>query len=201
MKQDERVMSIRLPEDEKEFPWLPMLLDAYAISDQAVQEKQERDYREHGFQAACSKGCITCCYQQFIPATSLELAGIVWFICHKMDPKAQKSIIDVLENFSGERTCPMLQNTTCAVYSVRPLACRQFVVYEQACQAREDVLGTRPEHVLKLDNSSIRQAFRSMLPFYEIHTPEEQEVALNDNFLFKQSSYMHQVDWPSFFIK
>ncbi|MDC0336311.1 YkgJ family cysteine cluster protein [Pseudodesulfovibrio sp.] len=194
-------MSIQSPEDLKEFPWLSMLMEAYAVSDQAVKEVQDKDFDEHGFKAACSKGCIPCCYQQFIPLTTLELAGIVWYICNKMDPQAQQSIMEVLEGYSGDRTCPMLQGPTCAVYPVRPLACRQFVVYEKACESREDVLGTRPEQVLKLDESSIRQVFRAMLPFYEIHTPDAQEVALHDKYWLKQSSYMHQVDWPSLFIK
>lgn len=194
-------MPIRYPEDENGVPWLAMLMDAYAISDSGVREAEERDFQDHGFQAACRKGCITCCYQQFIPLTTLELAGIVWFICHKMEAQEQQVMLDVLDKYSGDRTCPMLQDGACAVYPVRPVACRQFVVYDRPCESREDVIETRPEHVLKMDDAVIRNVYRAMLPFYEIESPEEQDAALDDKYWLKQSSLMHQVDWPSLFIK
>lgn len=176
-------------------------MDAYAISDLAVQEKQESDYRERGVKAACHKGCVTCCYQQYIPVTTLELAGIVWYICHRMEPQAQREMVAMLDAFTGDRTCPMLVGATCAVYPVRPLACRQFVVYEKTCEPREDLLETRPEQVLKLDSSKIDEAYRAMLPFYEMVSPEEQEAAIKDKYWLTQSTFMHKADWPSYFLK
>ncbi|MDC0336113.1 YkgJ family cysteine cluster protein [Pseudodesulfovibrio sp.] len=190
-------MSIRFIEDEKELPWLAMLMDAYAIIDRGVSRTQLLDESEHGFRAACSKGCSACCHQ-VIPVTSLELAGIAWFIHHKIDPLDRHAVIGSIDKYSGSIPCPMLLDDCCAVYPVRPMACRQFIVYEQACSMGESVIVTRPDHLMEMDKAISRQADRSMLPFYGFHTQEEQEQALDDNFLITNSTFLHQVDWSAF---
>ncbi len=190
-------MPVRFPEDEKKLPWLGMMLDAYDITDQAVRQVMAKDEREHGFRMACKQGCHACCHQ-LIPVTSIELSAIAWFVCHKMTPKARQSVEASIKNHAGDMTCHMLINNSCAVYPVRPFACRQFIVYEQVCAMGEGVFEDRPQHVLEPNRPQTRKASCSILPFYGINTPEEQEQALKDNFLINNSTFLHQVDWSAF---
>ncbi|QJB56507.1 YkgJ family cysteine cluster protein [Pseudodesulfovibrio sp. zrk46] len=193
-------MSLRFPEDEAVLPWLSMLLDAYDITNENVRTVMEKDIQS-GLSVACSSGCGMCCSCEPIPLTSLELSGIIWFIRRKMYLGPRQRIEESIKRFSGKVGCPMLIDEKCSIYPMRPIACRHFNVYERTCEPGEEVMDTRPEHVLKPDHDKAQAAYRAMLPYYGITDPKLQEAALQQNYLFKNCSvFMHMVDWDALLV-
>jgi hypothetical protein len=55
---------LHFPEDEKKLPWLPLLLDAYAIADTGVSIALRGEEKRRKVKLACAKGCGNCCVHQ-----------------------------------------------------------------------------------------------------------------------------------------
>lgn len=189
-------MSPRFPEDEKRFFWLGPLLDAYDTIDAAVRRVVDRDIRERGVKLACGSGCSTCCHQ-VIPLTAVELAGIIWFVRFKMAAKARLQLMESIVAAKGTMDCPFLVRDKCGIYAVRPMPCRHFNIYGKRCGVGEDVLEVRPHDVMQPDKEQARRAYRMLLPYYGIHTEKEIKRALNENYLFKHTTPIQDVDWDA----
>ncbi len=98
---------------------------------------------------ACRSGCTYCCYPP-VSATVPEVANIVAFILTQLDPHQQmrvKASVDQAhqrtaqmssqERMATNLPCPYLDDAgACAVYPVRPLACRGYNSTDvNACRA------------------------------------------------------------------
>ena len=141
---------VHFPEDEKRIPWLPLLLDAYAIADTGIAIGIRDEEKKRKKKLACGKGCGNCCeHHKDLPLYPHELVGIYWFVTEKADPE----IREMLKNrFRGQdasvSSCPFLIDGSCSIHPVRPLGCRQFNVFDKPCASGEDPYYTRRDDVL-----------------------------------------------------
>lgn len=136
------------PDDEARIPWLSMLLGAYHTVDvgiaEAIQEQQAQ-----GRVLTCTKGCANCCRaHRTIPVYPLELAGLTRYVTEHVAEPTRSRLREQLRRHTSGDPCPFLVDDLCAVHPLRPMACRQFNVFGQACGVGEDADYTRREDVL-----------------------------------------------------
>ena len=179
---------------ERALPGMDLLLDAFAVVDCGVAQA----IAHRGQTPVCGPNCYQCCIQP-IPVTPLEILCLRLFIRpefalvhsahdaghepnHRVghaSGSAQAAGLALTAGFAaftGEAvsmgaTCPFLYEHRCAVYPVRPMACRRFIVYETPCAKDEDPTRTRPQHVLQPGQDFLQAALRHTLPWYRERYP------------------------------
>ena len=157
---------IRFPEHEKKLAWLSVLMDAYLVTDQGISEGIRRE-EQQGKSLACAQGCASCCEShESIPVYPLELMGMSWFAIEILEGELREQLKAQLDNLEKVKSCPFLINNTCSIHSVRPMACRNFNVFNKPCEKGEDAYYTRREDVLTPIKKYNDGAFEIMLPFY-----------------------------------
>ena len=193
-KQNHRVC---FPEDEKKHAWLPMLLDAYGITDQGVAEGIEL-MRRKGHRLACAKGCSSCCItHRSIPAYPLELVGITWYAAEKLpDPIRSRLQTRLREHQKGD-PCAFLLDGVCSIHPLRPMACRQFNVFNRVCEAGEDAYYTRRHEVLTPLKKYTNKAFMVTMPFYGSKSRAESRKAVERGLMHMAAQDMQQCNWKS----
>jgi len=91
---------------------------------------------------ACREGCATCCTirvtatapEIILIANHLRASGAADVMQRLADADNATRGLDDLERMSLGRECPFVINGSCAIYAVRPLACRGHASYdERAC--------------------------------------------------------------------
>jgi Fe-S-cluster containining protein len=157
------------PEEERKLPWLPLLLDAYAIADTGVFIAIRDEEKRRKVKLACAKGCGNCCvHQKDLPFYPHELVGIYWFVSEKMVQPLRAVLRDRLDQHGAGSACPFLIDNSCSIHQVRPIGCRQFNVFRKPCVEGEDPYYTRRDDVLVPLPEYIDRAFAAVLPFYNI---------------------------------
>jgi Fe-S-cluster containining protein len=160
---------ISFPEDEKRVPWLPLLLEAYAIADTGVRVAIRNEEKRRKVRLACGKGCGNCCvHQRDIPLYPHELVGIYWYVSEKLDPAARDMLKDRLAAHGKDSPCPFVIDGSCVIHPLRPIGCRQFNVFTTPCAPEEDPYFTRRDDVLIPLGEYTDRAFASVLPFYNM---------------------------------
>ena len=188
---------ITFPEDEAQFPWLSMLLDAYSIIDQGVSAAIRRE-QKIGRELACAKGCCSCCStHQDIPVYPLELMGMSWYVIEKLQSPLREKLKAQLDNAESLQTCPFLINGSCSIHPVRPIACRQFNVLDKACVEGEDAYHSRKSDVMLPIQHYTDEAFDVMLPFYGIKRKGERKKAIKQGVLHSVAKVMRDCNWQS----
>ncbi|OHX37344.1 hypothetical protein BJL95_20545 [Methylomonas sp. LWB] len=95
---------------------------------------------------ACDKGCATCCTLR-VTATAPEVLLIARYIRWTASQNSELGLADLLAKADRQtagldeaarvklrRACPFIRRGACAIYQVRPLACRGHASYDrQAC--------------------------------------------------------------------
>lgn len=166
--------------EEKKFPWLPLLLDAYWISDKGVYSRLKKE-KKLGRKLACKKGCSSCCRAHTdIPVYPIELTGIFWYMAEKIDGEARRMITENLakKQNAGGPPCPFLIEGACAIHAVRPMACRHFNVLDTACAPGEDPFFTRRNDIASPSEEYTHKAFAATLPFYGIGKDADEILAV-----------------------
>ena len=160
---------LHFPDDEKLLPWLPMLLDAYAIADTGVAVAvRDREKRE-GKKLACGKGCGACCvHQTDLPLYPHEIVGIYWYVTEKLAGPDRELLKQRLTGPAPGAGCPFLLNDACTIHPLRPVGCRQFNVFTTRCAPGEDPYFTRNHDVLRPDEKYLDRIFSAVLPFYQL---------------------------------
>ncbi|MBQ7606648.1 MAG: YkgJ family cysteine cluster protein [Desulfovibrionaceae bacterium] len=131
-------------------PGIALMLDALALVDLGVEESLR------GRKPVCNEGCEHCCKQP-IPATPLEILTIRAFLnVYQLAPTKDRQGID----------CPFLQENHCIVYPVRPIACRQYLVFNKKCLPSENPTATRMHDVFVPNYTYMHTALRITLPWY-----------------------------------
>ncbi|MBI4699266.1 MAG: YkgJ family cysteine cluster protein, partial [Nitrospirae bacterium] len=181
--------------DEKTHAWLSMLLDAYHIVDLgvdlAVKKEQKGDRR-----AACGKGCSNCCStHKTIPVYPLELVGISWYVIEKIKGRAREILRKQLVMHREDGPCPFLADKVCLVHNMRPISCRQFIVFGKSCAEGEDPYYTRREDVLTPIKEYTDKAVFTMLPFYGVSEETERRKAIEQGSMNKLVSTLHGCNW------
>lgn len=191
------LMRLRFPQDEGKFPWLSMLLDAYAIIDEGVAVAVKAEEDELNIKLACREGCDNCCRAQSdIPLYPLELIGVSWFATEKVTGPQRATLKEQLASHGEGDPCPFLLNRSCAIHLLRPVACRQFNVFYEPCDEGEDPYFTRRDDVLTPIQDYTDRAFSAMLPFYGVHRNADKTLAVR-NIIETQALNLQSFDWKN----
>ncbi len=194
---DAKVRRLSFPSEEKEYPWLPMLLDAYSVVDKGVAKAIESEQAK-GRKPACGKGCSNCCKtHRDIPVYPLELVGISWYATEKITNPLREMLAGQLQNHRMQDPCPFLVKKGCSVHPMRPVACRQFNVFRTQCAEGEDAYYTRREDVLLPVKKYVDQAFFIMLPFYGVEKESERIKVVESGSMHKMVRVMQTCNWKS----
>ena len=183
---------LRYP-DERRRPWLCGLLDAQAVLDAGVAAAVARE-GALGRVPACGPGCAACCQRHLIPVTPLEIQGLCWYAERQLSGPLRREVAERLARPRHE-DCPFLVRGACAAYPVRPLACRQFIVFGTACAPGEDVFSTRRHDVLDPVPEAKRSAAALLLPHCGFGASEARDQALAEQYLRGVSQLLLGCDW------
>ncbi len=159
---------VRFPEDEQKLPWLPMLLDAYAIVDTGVAIAVREHEKKLKVKLACARECDVCCRQKDIPLYPHELVGLYWFASEKMAAPVRDVLKYQLADHGAGSPCPFLIEQVCSVHLVRPASCRWFNVFITPCAPDEDPYYSRRGDVLEPIQDYTDRAFAAVLSFYNM---------------------------------
>lgn len=155
--------------DERRLPWLPLLLDAYAVADTGVAVAIRKKEKTEGKKLACGKGCGACCiHQTDLPLYPHEIVGIYWYATEKISGPARDRLKSRLASHAARSGCPFLIDDSCIIHPLRPVGCRQFNVFTTPCAAGEDPYFTRNHDVLRPDQEYLDRVFTAVLPFYQL---------------------------------
>ena len=193
----EKPQRINFPKDEARFPWLSILLNAYAIIDKGVSTAIRREQLA-GRELACAKGCSSCCRtHQDIPVYPLELMGMSWYVIEKLQSPLREQLKQQLENLEQHDACPFLLDGACSIHPMRPIACRQFNVLDKPCAVGEDAFHTRKQDVMQPIQHITDEAFDTMLPFYGIKRKAERRKAIKQGALHTTAKVMKDCHWET----
>lgn len=197
MNPDNSSRRLAFPTDEPVHPWLSGLLEAYHITDAGVCEGIRREELQ-GRKLACGKGCAACCRSHTdIPVYPLELVGISWFVTEKVSGSLREQLHEQLRNYKHQAGCPFLVNEVCSIHELRPMACRQFNVFDTVCSEGEDAWHTRREDVMTPLKKYTDQAFDVMLPFYGLEKKSERRKAIREGTIHGIARTLKDCNWTS----
>jgi len=192
-----RPSRLSFPDDIKIHDWLPPLIEAYYIVDKGIAEaihKEEKKKRK----IACGKGCSSCCRtHQTIPVYPLELVGISWYAIEKIKGVERELLKDQLRAHRGNDPCPFLLKGSCLVHPVRPISCRQFIVFGEPCAEHEDPYYTRRKDVLAPVKNYVDRAFFIMLPFYGVKDESERWKVIRNKAVHTLVKLIQTCNWRS----
>ncbi len=185
---------LSFPDDERRIPWLPLLLDAYAIADTGIQVAVKKEEKRRNVRLACGKGCGNCCiHQRDIPLYPHELVGIYWYVSEKLSPPIRQEMKKRLAAHRRDSPCPFLVDGSCSIHPLRPVGCRQFNVFTTPCAPDEDPYFTRREDVLTPIPEYTDRAFAAVLPFYNIKSEGDRAAAIR--LVRSQIMNLQAFDW------
>ncbi len=176
-------------------PWLPMLLDSYQQADQGIHEGIRRA-EQQGRRLACAKGCAHCCRAHTtIPVYPLELLGIYWYSMEQLSGELRDKVQTQLSQHSSGQPCPFLVDEACSIHPLRPLACRHFNVFGQACAPGEDAFYTRRQDVLNPLKKFQNAALETMLPFHGIKRKADKRQAIKNGTMHGFAQVLQTLAW------
>lgn len=187
---------VSFPEEEARHGWLKLLLDAYSIVDHGVEQALEQQAMAKSRTLACKKGCANCCrIHAAVPVYPLEMAGMAWYSTEQVAGKQREALIRQLESFAEGMACPFLVDEVCAIHTLRPMACRQFNVFDTPCAEAEDPYYTRRQDVLTPIEAYTNKAFWVTLPFYGLTDEQDKEIAIKERHIHRQVRVLQQCSW------
>lgn len=189
---------------ERALPGMDLLLDAFAVVDCGVAQA----IAHRGQTPACGPNCCQCCIQP-IPATPLEILGLRIFmqleLAQAYESEVRQALVAGFAKFRGDAqnwgaACPFLHEGRCAVYPVRPMACRRFIVFEAPCAKGEDPTTTRPHQVLQPGQDFLQAALRHTLPWYHERypLPAKPTAAEAQAFFRSVTTILQAVPWAQY---
>ena len=185
------------PGTEEKNSWLKLLLDGYHIVDRGVAVAIERE-KKRGRKLACTKGCSHCCAtHKDIPIYPLELKGIIWYVTERVTGSERERLKKQLVNFKKDRPCPFLVDGICSIHPLRPMACRQFNVFEEPCAEGEDPYYTRRQDVMDPVKKHVDQAFFVMLPFHGVEKDSERIKFVESGEMHRMVRELHSCNWKA----
>lgn len=168
------------------------------IIDRGIAIATSREKRKRKKRPVCSEKCDICCRANTdIPVYPLELSGIVWFTTEKVEQPHRDILKKQLLSHNAHPPCPFLIDSVCSVYPVRPIACRQYIVFGSACADNEDPYHTRREDLLTPIQDFMDEAVYTMLPFYGISGEPERRRAVKNRFIHAKVQNIFSCNWRS----
>lgn len=195
VSEDRPPQRLTYPRAETAQPWLAALLDAYHVIDRGVREAVRREERQ-GRRLACGRGCAACCRShQDIPLYPLELMGLYWYCIEQLGGELRRRLQRQLADYQGVGACPFLVDEACSVHPLRPMACRQFNVFDRVCAEGEDAYHRRRQDVMTPIRRFADAAFDRLLPFYGVKTKRERREAIGSGRVHALARPLRGVDW------
>jgi len=193
----EKTLRLGFPDDEIRFSWLPLLFDAHAAIDTGVAIALNRERRRANRPTACRASCDVCCRMNTdIPLYPLELAGLYWYCIEKLDHD-RRTLKGQLMAHAGRPPCPFLIRKNCAVYPVRPMACRQFMVFGKVCAEGEDPYFSRRQDVMTPLADFVNEALLALMSYHGITSAEDKARALKQGVMNRQVRNLQEYDWKA----
>ncbi len=187
---------ISFPDNEHKQPWLPLLLTAHAVIDEGVGIAIAREEKKLGVRLACRKGCTECCRGlKDIPLYPIEFVGICWYVIEKIEQPLRRLVKQKLLSHRKGGPCPFLVENACAIYHVRPMACRQFNVFNTECADGEDPFYTRRQDVLTPIAEYADAALNITLPFYGITGKAARRQAIESRLINARIRVLQECPW------
>jgi len=166
--------------------------------DRGVAEAVRRERKRRGRVPACREGCDVCCrVNTDIPVFPLELAGISRHCVEQLRGARRDAVRDRCASHGGGASCPFLVAGACAVYPVRPAACRLLVVFGTRCAEGEDAWHARRADVLAPPPGLLPRVYRVMLPFHGVTAEADQEAWLARGLVEALARNLARLDWRS----
>jgi Fe-S-cluster containining protein len=185
---------LRFPEDEKRQPWLPLLLEIQHLTNQGVAAAIKADGRK----LACGRGCASCCRSHTdIPVYPLELMGIAWYVGEKLSGDLRDCVRAQLQHHRELGACPFLVDEACAIHPLRPMACRQFNVFNTVCASGEDAFHTRLHDVLQPDTKRKNEALREMLRHHNVNDGRERRRLVDSGEIHRLAQSLREMRWET----
>jgi hypothetical protein len=183
--------------DEDKYPWLSILLNTYHIYDVGLEIELEAEEKRRGLVVACRSGCCGCCLRPSAPVTELEILGIWWFVIDRLENGVRTLVQERLLNHRQSAECPFLLQSRCAIYSVRPLACRILYVFGAPCKPDEVPVETRPDDIWTPSRDVGRKAAMAMLTYFGFTRTQDKVKAFDEGFIPANSRPMYELQWES----
>jgi Fe-S-cluster containining protein len=141
-------------------------------------------------------GCAACCRSHLtIPVYPLELVGIYWYATERLEEPVRGRLKAQLRAHVSGAPCPFLVDEACSIHPLRPMACRQFNVFDRVCAEGEDAFHTRPQDVLVPDRRRIDAAFFEVLPFYGVKGKRERRDVLKKGLQHALAKVLQEQEW------
>lgn len=180
------------PALERLDPGFSLALDALAMVEMSIARTLG------GRKPACRQGCAACCVNQLIPASPLELMLLHAHIrLHSRGLRSRARSGAVSNASSPIGPCPFWTKGGCTVYAVRPIGCRQFLVFNRVCRPDEDAQLERPQECFVPDYAAMNAALLHTLPWYAAWKgyPGNENPAEGVRFLRSVTTIIQAVDW------
>jgi Fe-S-cluster containining protein len=185
---------LQFPDDERRQPWLSLLLEIQHLSNRGVAAAIKSDGRK----LACGRGCASCCRTHTdIPVYPLELMGIAWFAREKLTGELRERVRQQLLSHREIGACPFLVDEACAIHPLRPMACRQFNVFNMVCASGEDAFHTRLQDVLKPDAKLKNEALREMLRHHNVKDGRERRRLVDSGEVHRLAQSLREMRWET----
>lgn len=190
-----RIKRLAFPADETRQTWLTPLLTAYAVVDSGVAEGIGRAQTQNRT-LACHKGCAACCRSHTtIPVYPIELIGITWYAVEKLAGPVRERLVRQLRTHRSGEPCPLLVDNACSIHPLRPMACRQFNVFDRVCTEGEDAYYTRRADVLTPDRAFLDAALNTVLPFHGATQAAQRRALIESGEVHRLVKVLQEYDW------
>jgi Fe-S-cluster containining protein len=140
------------------YPYFAFLREAFETTDSYIMKALEQRRTEGKPMPVCKEGCYYCCLRNSVPLTELEFRGISWYVGEMLAEPERSAVREQLLHCGETTRCPFLVHEGCAIYPMRPLACRNFYILRRACAPDEDPWTNRRGDVLFVREGSQRAA-------------------------------------------
>jgi Fe-S-cluster containining protein len=93
------------------------------------------------------------------------------------------------------QACAFLVDQVCSIHPLRPMACRQFNVFNTVCAEGEDTYYTRRGDVMTPLKKYTHQAFVGTMPFYGIKTRARAREVVQSGMQHQLVKDLQNIDW------
>ena len=182
---------------EADLPWLAILLDSYHLFETGCAHELAAAEAARGAKIACRTGCWACCSRPSVPMTEIEIMGVSWYVLGLLRGERRDEVVAQLKQHRQRNECPFLLHGECAVYPVRPFACRFLHVFGAPCTPEEIPVESRPQDIWTPGPAVVRPAIFKMLTYFGFIRLEDKEAAFASGYIPAASRLMSDLSWES----
>jgi Fe-S-cluster containining protein len=182
-------------------PGIEAMLKTFELTDQTMREQMQAQGVEH--KIACKKGCSVCCKNVEMPILSAEIETIGWHIKNRVGRELRRKILNKVDKQKPNSVaCPFVINDSCSIYQVRPLACRTYLIMNQACRPGENILETRFDDRVDFESLKMQASLRPLVGLVD-ENAEKLDTESDDfqrmlGFIISQRVSLSDMDWKGF---